>query len=61
METHKGFKTTHLYPSVDSSKNIKLFGFIAVYQKRVFKDEDPVNRNAAELMGKVYDQLRANG
>lgn len=42
-------------------KNIKLFGFIAGYQKRSFKDEDPVNIEAAELMGKLHDELKASG
>ncbi|MCP3940925.1 MAG: class I SAM-dependent DNA methyltransferase [Desulfobacteraceae bacterium] len=45
----------------DFHKNIKLFGFIAGYQKRTFKDEDPVNIKAAELMGKLHDQLEENG
>lgn len=42
-------------------KNIKLFGFIAGYQKRTFKEEDEVNIAAAELMGKLYDQLKDSG
>lgn len=42
-------------------KNINLFGFIAGYQKRTFKDEDPVNIKAAELMGKLHDQLEESG
>ncbi|MDM8564679.1 class I SAM-dependent DNA methyltransferase [Candidatus Halobeggiatoa sp. HSG11] len=41
--------------------NIKLFGFIAGYQKRVFKEEDPVNIKAAELLGKLRDLLEDNG
>ena len=45
----------------DFHKNIKLFGFIAGYQKRSFKDEDPVNIKAAELMGKLHDQLEESG
>lgn len=45
----------------DFHKNIKLFGFIAGYQKRTFKDEDPVNIKAAELMGKLHDQLEDSG
>ena len=45
----------------DFHKNIKLFGFIAGYQKRTFKDEDPVNIKAAELMGKLHDQLEESG
>lgn len=42
-------------------ENIKLFGFIAGYQKKTFKDEDPVNIQAAELMGKLHDQLEESG
>jgi type I restriction-modification system DNA methylase subunit len=42
-------------------ENIKLFGFIAGYQKRIFKNEDPVNIRAAELMGKLHDQLEESG
>ncbi len=42
-------------------KNIGIFGFIAGYQKYTFKDEDPVNIEAAELMGKLHDQLKASG
>lgn len=45
----------------DFHKNIKLFGFIAGYQKRTFKDQDPVNIKAAELMGKLHDQLEEIG
>lgn len=42
-------------------ENVKLFGFIAGYQKRTYKDEDPVNIKAAELMGKLHDQLEESG
>ncbi|MDA3839283.1 MAG: class I SAM-dependent DNA methyltransferase [Candidatus Delongbacteria bacterium] len=45
----------------DFYKNVKLFGFIAGYQKRTFKEEDPVNIKAAELMGKLHDQLKGFG
>lgn len=45
----------------DFHKNIKLFGFIAGYQKRTFKNEDPVNIKAAELMGKLHDHLEETG
>ncbi|HWR33316.1 MAG TPA: type IIL restriction-modification enzyme MmeI, partial [Chitinophagaceae bacterium] len=41
--------------------NIQLFGFIAGYQKRTFKEQDPVNIEAAELMGKLHDKLKAIG
>jgi hypothetical protein len=42
-------------------KHIRLFGFIAGYQKRVFKAEDPVNIQAAELLGKLHDLLEKSG
>jgi hypothetical protein len=45
----------------DFYKNIKLFGFIAGYQKHIYKEEDPVNIKAAELMGKLHDQLKGFG
>lgn len=54
-------KTEHEFHIKDLHKNIKLFGFIAGYQKRSFKDEDPVNIQAAELMGKLHDQLEETG
>lgn len=41
--------------------NIQLFGFIAGYQKRIFKEQDPVNIEAAELMGRLHDKLKAIG
>jgi len=54
-------KTEHEFHLKDLYKNVKLFGFIAGYQKRTFKEEDPVNIKAAELMGKLHDQLKGFG
>ena len=45
----------------DFHKNVKLFGFIAGYQKRTYKAEDPVNIKAAYLMGRLHDQLEESG
>ncbi|MCX6287634.1 MAG: class I SAM-dependent DNA methyltransferase [Bacteroidetes bacterium] len=45
----------------DLYKNVKEFAFIAGYQKHVFKEQDPVNIQAAELMGKLHDRLKAVG
>jgi type I restriction-modification system DNA methylase subunit len=45
----------------DFVSHVHLFGFIAGYEKRVYKDEDPVNIAAAELMGKLHDRLRDIG
>lgn len=40
---------------------VELFGFIAGYQKKVYREEDPVNVKAAELMGKLHDRLKEIG
>lgn len=45
----------------DFVNQVHLFGFIAGYEKRTYKDEDPVNIQAAELMGKLHDLLEAVG
>ncbi|MEO6722734.1 MAG: type IIL restriction-modification enzyme MmeI, partial [Ferruginibacter sp.] len=41
--------------------NVHLFGFIAGYQKRTYKEQDPVNIEAAELMGRLHDKLKEIG
>lgn len=41
--------------------HVELFGFIAGYQKKVYREEDPVNVKAAELMGKLHDRLQEIG
>lgn len=51
----------HEFSLSDFVKNVHLFGFIAGYQKRTYKEQDPVNIEAAELMGKLHDKLKAIG
>jgi hypothetical protein len=41
--------------------HVHLFGFIAGYQKRTYKEQDPVNIEAAELMGRLHDKLKGMG
>ncbi|MEI6901422.1 MAG: type IIL restriction-modification enzyme MmeI, partial [Bacteroidota bacterium] len=53
--------SVHEFPLEDLYKNIKEFGFIAGYHKQSFREEDPVNIKAAELMGKLHDRLKAVG
>ena len=57
IETNK----THEFRLNEFHKNINLFGFIAGYKRKEFKEEDPVNIKAAELMGKLHDQLEEIG
>lgn len=45
----------------DLHQEIGRFGFISGYQVRTYKEEDPVNVQAAERMGKLYDALKAAG
>jgi hypothetical protein len=45
----------------DFVKHVQEFGFIAGYQKKVYQAEDPVNIEAAYLMGKLHDALKEAG
>lgn len=49
------FKLKELY------KNVQYFGYLLGYQKKTFKEQDPVNIQAAELMGKLHDRLKEIG
>ncbi len=51
----------HEFALKDLHKKVALFGFIAGYQVRAFKDEDPANIKAAERMGKLHDALKDSG
>ncbi len=46
---------------VDLPKHVEKFGFILGVQKRAFKDQDPVNIKASELVGKLHDALEDAG
>ncbi|MFZ1320377.1 MAG: DNA methyltransferase [Ignavibacteria bacterium] len=45
----------------DLVKNVQHFGYILGYQRKVFKEQDPANIKAAELMGKLHDRLEEIG
>ena len=53
--------TAHEFKLTDFVNHIHLFGFIAGYEKRTYKEQDPVNIEAAALMGKLHDKLEAIG
>ncbi len=46
---------------VDLPKHVEKLGFILGVQKRSFKDQDPVNIEASELVGKLHDALEDSG
>ncbi len=47
----------HDFTLSDVVKYVRLFSPIAGYQKVEFKEQDPVNIKAAELMGRMHDCL----
>lgn len=45
----------------DLPKNLALFGFIAGYESRAYREQDPVNIKAAEKLAALHDALRDIG
>jgi hypothetical protein len=41
--------------------NVQSFGYLLGYQKKTYKEQDPANIKAAELMGKLHDRLEDIG
>ncbi|MCC7097820.1 MAG: hypothetical protein IT472_11650 [Thermomonas sp.] len=57
LETREHFE----FALADLPKEIGRFGFISGYQTRSYKEEDPVNVQAAERMGRLHDALKSAG
>lgn len=45
----------------DLPQYIHLFHYLAGYEQREYQEEDPVNVQAAELLGRLHDRLKAIG
>ena len=45
----------------DLAQHVEKFGFIIGVQRRTFRDQDPVNVEASELMARLHDALKASG
>lgn len=41
--------------------HVQAFGFIVGHEKRIFRDQDPANIEASEIMGALHDALEASG
>ncbi|HNL11253.1 MAG TPA: N-6 DNA methylase, partial [Turneriella sp.] len=54
-------RTTVEFKLADFVKNVQHFSLVAGYQKRTYKEQDPVNIKAAELLGKLHDRLEEVG
>lgn len=42
-------------------EHVERFGFILGVERRTFRDQDPVNIEASELVGKLHDALQSSG
>jgi hypothetical protein len=45
----------------DFVNNVQHFGFISGYLKKIYREQDPANIKAAELMGALHDRLKEIG
>ena len=45
----------------DLPRHVEKFGFIIGVQRRTFRDQDPVNIKASELIARLHDALKASG
>ena len=52
--------TEHNFLLDELHRNIHLFDFVLGFKRQSYKDEDPVNILAANLMGKLHDALKSN-
>lgn len=49
------------FPLEELPKYVERFGFVIGRQKREFRDQDPVNIKASELVGELHDALEEGG
>ena len=54
-------RETVSFPLAELPGHVEAFGFILGVQRRTFRDQDPVNIEAAELVGRLHDALDAAG
>ena len=50
-------RETVSFPLAELPSHVEAFGFILGVQRRTFRDQDPVNVEAAELVGRLHDAL----
>lgn len=49
------------FPLADLPRHVDRFGFIVGVERRTFRDQDPANIMASELMAKLHDALKESG
>jgi len=50
-----------LFPLKELPLNVEAFGFMVGKQRRIFRDQDPANIKASELVGHLHDMLEESG
>ncbi len=60
-DNSNGFKPIVEFKIAELVNNVQHFGYILGYSKKVYKEQDPANIKAAELMGKLHDRLEEIG
>ncbi|MXW21368.1 MAG: class I SAM-dependent DNA methyltransferase [Gammaproteobacteria bacterium] len=53
--------TRVVFPLAELPAHVESFGFILGVQRRTFRDQDPANIEAAELVGRLHDALADTG
>jgi type I restriction-modification system DNA methylase subunit len=53
--------TKNKFALADLLINVGLFGFLAGYEKRIYREQDPANIEAAKRMGELHDALKDSG
>ena len=62
FELHDLDEREHIiFPLRELPDHIEAFSFILGIQRRTFRDQDPANIKAAELVGRLHDKLEASG
>ena len=54
-------RKTLAFPLKDLPEHVEAFGFVLGVQRRSFRDQDPVNIQASELVGRLHDALFESG
>jgi hypothetical protein len=58
LEAPEGSPAVHSFKLAQLAENIHLFGFIAGYQVRVIRENDPINQQAVVAIGELHDALK---
>ncbi|MDE0238357.1 MAG: class I SAM-dependent DNA methyltransferase [bacterium] len=54
-------RETVAFPLAALPDNVEAFGFVMGVRQRTFRDQDPANIKAAELVGRLHDKLEETG